>query len=239
MHLDGQEHTVWNPWSVLLIEGCDIYRMGIEKALRAGDRLAVVASCKGPKQARDWLGDQGVECIVLGLGGSVDSFEALELVKWIRKTTPKVAIVLLADGSDHDCIRRMLRAGVRTVLMRSASPEALVTAIMKGLAGHEYIDAALSRTLLGHLFVTKERGSVDAWQLTDKEAEVLEAYASGAPTAAISAKLGLAQRTVNIHLKRMKVKLGASSSRELLVKAVRWQCGRGMRENHPRVSGLR
>lgn len=229
MRLEGEHHTGGNPWSVLLVEGCDIYRMGIDRAIRRDDRLAVVASCKGPIQARDWLGSQQVDCIVMGLGDDSDSFGCLNLIKWIKAEAPKVTIVILAEGTDHDWICRILRVGVRTVLTRSVKPDILVAAIMKGLAGREYIDPTISCALLGHLFVEREETEVDTWRLTDREAEVLEVFASGVPTATISAKLGLAQRTINVHLKRMQAKLGARNSKELLVQAVRWQCGRGMK----------
>lgn len=237
MHLEGKHHTRSNPWSVLVVEGCDIYRIGIDRAILTDGRLAVVGSCKGPLEARDWLGSQEVDCIVVGLFAVTGSFESLNFIKWIKSTMPRVAVVILAEGSDHDCLRRILRIGVRAILSRTATPGVLVSAIMSGLAGHEFIEPHISRMLLGYLFVTRGESSVDAWQLTDKEAEVLDEYASGACTAMISTKLGLAQRTVNVHLTRMRAKLGARNSRELLIKAVRWQCEREIRQTHQSISG--
>ena len=213
---------------MFLVEKCELYRMGIERTLRQERSLVVAGSCKETAQARDWLGVQKADCVVVGMSADAKCMEALKLIKWIKSTTPKVALVILTDGSDPDCMQRVLRAGVRTILLRSVPPETLTSTILKVLAGREYIDTTLSRDLLGHLFVSKPVHAVDPGRLTDREVELLEILASGVSTSTISTKLGLAQRTVNIHLKRMRKKLGAQNSRELLVKAVRWQCSRGL-----------
>jgi DNA-binding NarL/FixJ family response regulator len=222
----GQGTNSPNPWSVMVVESCEIYRKGLENALRSSSNLVVVASCQLMESAKEALAVHHVDCLVLGIQDSQGAFEALKFIKWIKATSPKVAIAVLMEDMDPDCARRLLRGGVRGLLGRKVSQQGLLVAILRAISGVMEIDKTLTNHLLSHAFIQTREPYTASWKLTDKEAEVLDAYASGAAPSSISTKLGLSQRTVNCHLAKAKEKLGARSSRELLVQAVKWRCGR-------------
>lgn len=221
MHFAGLGSDSPNPWSVLVVEGCEIYRKGLENALRASSKLVVVASCSTLKPAKDELALHHVDCLVLGIQDAQGAFDALKLIKWIKTVDPKTAIAVLMEEMDPDFGRRLLRGGARCLLGRKVSQHGLVLSILRTLSGMVEIDRSLN--LLSHVFIQHREGLYAEWRLTDKEAEVLDAYASGASLSLLCAKLGLSQRTVSCHLTKAKEKLGVRSSRELLVRAVKWQ----------------
>jgi DNA-binding NarL/FixJ family response regulator len=221
-----ESHTAMNSWSVLLVEPCEIYRIGVEEAILATPSLVVASSCGSLDMAREQALTQRPEAVVIGLAAEGPYYEVLEWIKWIRRTMPATAVIVMLEGRDPDSMNRILRMGVRGLIRRDATAEVLVSAILRGLSGQIEVDPSLSAAMLNYVMSAEVRMPVDCRRLTDREAQVLDLYGNGVPTSRIAIQLGLAQRTVNSHLENVQRKLGVRSSRDLLVKAVQWQCGR-------------
>jgi len=226
-------HAAVNSWSVLLMESCEIYRMGVEEAILSNPTLVVASSCGSAGQARESALVHRPDAVVVGLAAEGPYFEVLELIKWFRRTMPSTAVIVMLEGYDPDSMNRILRMGVRGMIRRDATAEVLLNAILRGLAGQVEVDLSLSALMLDYVMSADTRMAVDCRRLTDREAQVLDLYAGGMPTSRIATQLGLAQRTVNSHLENVQRKLGVCSSRDLLVKAVKWQCGRRDFANAP------
>jgi DNA-binding NarL/FixJ family response regulator len=221
-----QSHSAMKSWSVLLVEPCEIYRIGVEEALLAAPTLVVSSSCGSADQAKESAVLHRPDVVVVGLAVDGPYFQVLELLKWFRITMPLTAVVVMLEGYDPDSMNRILRMGVRGLIRRDSTAEVLMGAILRGLAGKVEVDPSLSAMMLDYVMSTEARMPLDCRTLTDREAQVLDLYACGIPTARIAIQLGLAQRTVNSHLENVQRKLGLSSSRDLLVKAVKWRCVR-------------
>ncbi len=211
---------------MLLMESCEIYRIGVEEAVLSNPSLVIASSCGLASQARESALVRPPHVVVVGLAADGPYFEVLELIKWFRRTMPATAVIVMLEGYDPDSMNRILRMGVRGMIRRDATAGVLVNAIHRGLEGKVEVDPSLSALMLNYVMSVEDRVAVDCRRLTDREAQVLDLYACGISTMRIGVQLGLAQRTVNSHLENVQRKLGVSSSRELLVKAVKWQCGR-------------
>lgn len=221
-----KSHSAQNSWSVHLVESCEIYRIGVEKAMLTEPSLVVSCQCGSVEAAMESARLQRPDAVVIGLAAEGPYFQILDLLKWYRRTMPSTAVVVMLEGFDPDSMSRILRMGVRGLIRRDATAEVLVDAVLRGLAGEVHVDPSLSALMLDYVMRGEERTPVDCRRLTDREAQVLDLYANGIPTSRIAIQLGLAQRTVNSHLENVQRKLGVCSSRDLLIKAVKWRCVR-------------
>lgn len=130
--------------------------------------------------------------------------------------------LLLRDGSDPaDNVGRLVAAGHRVLLLSvSFSRDQVVATLVAGASGHLTKDrdltalaAAIREVTRGRLVVPAELGAARAGEcgparprLSDREREVLLAYASGMPLKAVARQLGIRPDTARTYLGRVKAK---------------------------------
>ena len=126
-------------------------------------------------------------------------------------------LLLYADRIEPQFLALLLRAGVRGMVSRSASPShmaASVTTVMSGRLGLDPdVQAAVTQALLD--------GASEGPRLTKREREVLQLVEAGWNTAQIAAQLHLSDTTVKTHLRRVAGKLGTRGRAASVASAVR------------------
>jgi DNA-binding NarL/FixJ family response regulator len=110
--------------------------------------------------------------------------------------------------------KRMLRAGASGYLNKERSPEELITAIRKVLAGGRYVSPALAERLAWDLSAQASRPAHET--LSDREFEVLRKLASGKTVTQIADELHLSVPTVSTYRARVLEKLNLSTTAELM-----------------------
>lgn len=116
-----------------------------------------------------------------------------------------------------------IRAGVRALLPRNASPAAILAAIEAAANGMALIDPQELEALLA---VSAPAQAVDsaaapAVPLTPRELEVLRMMADGAANKEIAWRLGISEHTVKFHVASILGKLDAGSRTEAVTRGLR------------------
>lgn len=118
-------------------------------------------------------------------------------------------VVLLEDGADAELLRAV-EAGAHGALPLALAGERLPEAVAGVLSGEAAIPRRVVRRMADDLADRARRREATARTgLSEREQEVLEALATGAPTGAVAARLGLAPATVRRHAANAAKKLGA------------------------------
>jgi DNA-binding NarL/FixJ family response regulator len=145
----------------------------------------------------------------------------IELIRNIRATSPKIAVVVL---SIHD--ERSLRAGARGYVTKRAATKNVLQAIRCVLGGRLYLVQEVARLLAkklvdGETFEPFAPGfPVDL--ISSRELEVFKLLGSGYSTIQIAGELRVSVKTIQSFCSRIKEKLKLSSFRELSREAVLW-----------------
>jgi len=124
---------------------------------------------------------------------------------------PERPLVMLADGEPGVWTVDAVRHGVRAMLPRVASHEAIVSAIDAASNDLVLVDP---REMEGWLGARLPAPDEDAPELTAREREVLRMVADGAANKVIAWKLGLSEHTVKFHVASILAKLGAATRTE-------------------------
>jgi DNA-binding NarL/FixJ family response regulator len=129
------------------------------------------------------------------------------------------AVLLLSGFDQPSLIRAAIARGAAGYLVKTADTTEIVAAIRTVAAGGAVFTAAaiaLSRT-------ARRRPS-------DRELQVIDLVAAGATNAEVAAALGLSEKTVESHLRRLFDRYGLLSRTELAVLAIEegWTSERGM-----------
>ena len=132
-------------------------------------------------------------------------------------------LVVLLEDLDGEAAARMLRAGARAVLPRSAAPEEIRAAVRAAAAGLASLPAALAGALLEGTPPDGAGAPVDSGDhvLTTRERQVLTLLGEGLVNKEIAVRLGISEHTVKTHLAAIYEKLDASNRAEAVARGLR------------------
>ena len=147
----------------------------------------------------------------------------VEFIKDALALEPHLPILVLSMHNETIYAERVLQAGARGYIMKEASPEELLTAIRRVLAGGIYVSAEMSARLLAGLAASRPRSSSSPIKkLSDREFEVFRLLGQGLATATIGKRLNLSAKTVATHRINIKAKLGIATAAALISCAAQW-----------------
>jgi DNA-binding NarL/FixJ family response regulator len=143
-------------------------------------------------------------------------------------TARKRAVIVISGTEDPAAIRHVLDLGVQGYILKSSSPEVILSAVRLVVGGGIYVPPeamkAASNGPVTQAFAlhgsdgltTKERL---ATVLTDRQIDVLKLLAKGRPNKLIARELGISEGTVKIHLAAIFRALHVRNRLEALVAA--------------------
>jgi len=144
-------------------------------------------------------------CLLLDI--RMPRMSGLELQEELNQRGNLCPIIFLTGHGDVPMAVEAMQRGAFDFLQKPFRDQELLDRVQKALAR----DRERREQLRGDESVRQRLDS-----LTGREAEVLELVTSGAPNKIIAHKLGISQRTVEIHRAHVMEKMGADSLAELI-----------------------
>lgn len=120
---------------------------------------------------------------------------------------------------DDEFYFRMVEAGAKGFILKSADIDEVVTAIRTVCDGGTYFSQELLRNLVGSLKST--RGERPGDVLSDREKEILLLICRGMSNQEIADKLFISKRTVDKHRANILEKTGCRNTANLVVWAIK------------------
>ncbi|UXN75323.1 response regulator transcription factor [Devosia sp. A8/3-2] len=134
----------------------------------------------------------------------VNGIEALEL---FHEQVPETRVLMLSMHDSREYISTSVMHGASGYVLKDVSTEEIVEAIETVAAGGTYFSAGVSDVLL------ERRVNAEASQpLTAREYSVLLLIAAGQSNKQVAEALSISAATVETHRKKIKKKLGVSST---------------------------
>lgn len=142
----------------------------------------------------------------------------IEAVKIIRSQFPKVHIIMQTVFEDDDKIFSAILAGADGYILKKTAPTKLIEGIKEVVEGGAPMTASVAKQVL-KLF-QNQPPKPDAYNLTDREKEILALLVKGMSYKMIAAQCGVTYFTVNMHIKKIYEKLHVHSATEAVSKAI-------------------
>ncbi len=212
--------TVQTKRRILLVDDHPLTRHGIAQLIGQQPDLAVCGEAGTAEQALDCVRSLQPDLVLVDV--TLPGKPGLELVKDLATTFPEVAVMVFSMHEESLYADRVLAAGARGYLMKSAGGEELLKAIRHVLAGSVYLSPELAARILDNLSGTLRRPAGVLSVLSDREFEVFQLVGEGLPTQEIGQRLHISGKTVEAHRLRIRGKLGLKSPAELTKYVVRW-----------------
>ena len=141
--------------------------------------------------------------------------DGLELLTRVKKESPEVAVIVLTSFDDDSTMLNALAQHASGFLLKDASPDEVVRAVIAAHRGGTTISpTSTSRLISQHLRPPRSGAGPD---LTETEEKVLSLLCDGLSNADIAKSLTISESTVKVHMSHLLKKYGASSRLELVV----------------------
>jgi DNA-binding NarL/FixJ family response regulator len=160
------------------------------------------------------------EVVVLDLQLPVKS--GVEVTRALVAADPAVRVLVLSASGEHADVLEAVKAGATGYLVKSASREELLDAVVRTARGEPVFTPGLAGLVLGEYrrLSTTPTSEPPAPRLTDRETEVLRLVAKGLSYKDIADRLVLSHRTVQNHVQNTLNKLQLHNRVELVRYAI-------------------
>ena len=169
---------------------------GIVDALEKADDIDVAAAEEAPERVPALVDRLAPDVVLLGVRGSPHA--AFACLDELRRRSPSVSVLILADSEDPGDVRACFRRGASGYLLTRIDPRDLPSAVRQAVEGTAFTIGKLD---LGDGAISRTSG------LTAREIEILSHVARGLSNDAIAREVWVTEQTVKFHLTNIYRKL--------------------------------
>ena len=204
---------------ILIGDDHAVFRRGLKETLSEAFPKTVFGEARTAQETFELAQRQNWDVIILDI--SMPGRSGLDILEDLRRSRPRIPVLLLTMHPEQQFARRALKAGAAGYLTKDSVPDELKEAIKRIVAGGRYVSATLAETLA----VDLRRGAdLPVHELlSDREFQVLRMIASGKTVKEVADELSLSVKTVSTYRSRILEKTGMKTNAELIRYALQTQ----------------
>src|SRR5258705_5712355 len=134
---------------ILLADDHAVVRHGLKQILADEFRKAVFGEARNAQEALNRIWKENWDVVVLDI--TMPGRSGLEVLREIKKSRPKLPVLVLSMHPENQFAVRVLKRGASGYMTKESASEELVGAISKVLAGGRYVNSSLSYKLASYL----------------------------------------------------------------------------------------
>jgi DNA-binding NarL/FixJ family response regulator len=184
-----------------------IVRKGLKETLEEELGDLQFGEAANNQQVIDQVGKKSWDLVILDI--NMEQRSGLEVLEEIRKTHPKLPVLILSMYPVEEFGVRALKLGAAGYVTKQSASDELVTAVRSVLAGGRYISAALADRLAAN--VQRGTESPSHQTLSTREYQVMLMIAQGMTLKEIAADLSISAKTVGTYHLRILTKMGLNN----------------------------
>ena len=188
--------------TVLLVDDHPVVRSGLAGLLASHPEVEVVGEAADGAEAVEKASALAPAVVLMDI--SMPGVDGIEATRRLSDSGFAGAVVMLTSFSDKTRVTEALRAGAIGYLLKDCEPDEVVAAIRAAANGHSPLDPRVAGALLPSR--TAEPGA----ELSAREREVLDLVAEGLANKQIARRLGIAERTVKVHVGNVFRRIGVA-----------------------------
>jgi NarL family two-component system response regulator LiaR len=200
---------------VMLVDDHNVVRSGLVTFLKAYDDLDLVGEAKNGVEAIHVCQNTQPDVILMDL--IMPEMDGIEATKAILADSPQIKIIAMTSFEDQELVQGVLAAGAISYLIKNVTSDELARAIRDAASGRSTLSPEAARVLIQATRPVKQ----PAFDLTEREHEVLNLVVQGHSNQQIADKLVISITTVKAHISNILSKLQVSSRAEAIAYAIK------------------
>ncbi len=204
---------------ILLADDHAVVRHGLKQILADEFKRATFGEARNAQEALNLVWKEPWDVAVLDI--TMPGRSGLEVLREIKKSRPKLPVLVLSMHPENQFAVRVLKRGASGYMTKESAPGELVGAIKKVLEGGRYVSPSLAEKLATYLSSDQQKPPQEL--LSDREFQVLRLIASGKIVSEIVRELSLSVKTISTYRTRILEKMGLRNNAELMHYAMQHQ----------------
>jgi DNA-binding NarL/FixJ family response regulator len=196
--------------SVLLVDDHPIVREGLAMVINGQPEMKVIEQASNGREALEKFTAVRPDVVLIDL--RMPGMDGIQAVAAMCSQEPAARVVILTTYEDEEDIYRVLQAGARGYMLKSAPIAELISCIKAVRNGQTWVPQQIGAMLARR---------VCAPELTRREGEVLQSIAAGKSNKEIGVALDISEGTVKVHVTNILQKLKAAGRTEAIGTAIR------------------
>ncbi|MBN2098697.1 MAG: response regulator transcription factor [Dehalococcoidia bacterium] len=230
----GKSERLQGTTTVVLVDDHQLAREGMRKILGNDASIEVVGEAESCWEAISLIARLRPGVVVLDV--RLRDGSGVEVGRAVRRLAPDSRVLVLSAYDDSQYVVSMVKLGVSGYLTKTSSGEDLIRAVHHAAEGWLVFSpdiadkvASLLRRNGGALLNDGKRnggykelgwGQRSSESLTIRESEVLQQMFRGLRNRDIAEAMGISIKTVEVHMHRILLKLGARNRSQAIVKSI-------------------
>ena len=204
---------------VSIVEDDTALRKAIKEWVASDKRFKIVSEHGNAEEAIQQLPEKSPDVVLSDI--NLPGLSGIECVRQLKGRMPKTQFLMLTVYDDTDRIFQALAAGATGYLVKRASRDALLTAIVEVHRGESPMSSGIARKIVKSFQRLEQPAASSTDTLTPREKQVLELLAQGYMYKEIADQLSLSIPTVNCYIRSIYEKLQVHSRSQAVAKFLR------------------
>jgi DNA-binding NarL/FixJ family response regulator len=208
--------------TLLIVDDHSVVRHGLASLLAREKGFSIIGEAAGYEDALEAMAKHTPDVAIVDI--TLKDKSGLDLIRDAKEKYPGVKYLVLSMHDESVYAEKALRAGAQGYVMKEKADEVIVDALRTVLRGEIFVSGETATRMLKN-FIKGEEGEAPEFgigALTERETEVFQGIGQGLSTRKIADKLGLSDRTVEVHRAHIKRKLQCEDAAQVFREAVRW-----------------
>ncbi|MHB1346141.1 MAG: response regulator [Candidatus Humimicrobiaceae bacterium] len=193
---------------VIIADDHPLVRHGIKTVFEAYDDIELVAEAENGKEAIEICEQYKPDIVIMDM--IMPILDGAEATSQLIKKFPDIKVIALTSFNDKDLIKKSLKAGAISFVLKNISGSKLVKTIKDVYKGKYELSPQATKILLSEL---REKTD-DNISLTKREKEILTFIVEGLSNKEIAKRMFLSNSTIQFHVSNVLSKLGVSKRTE-------------------------
>jgi two-component system nitrate/nitrite response regulator NarL len=201
---------------VVVADDHPFFRDGVIRGLVQSGRVQVVAEAEDGRDALEAIRRERPDVALVDY--QMPDLDGLDVVRATVRDGLPTRVLLLSAHTESAIVFQALEEGAAGYLPKDARRAEIVEAVVDVAKGRTVVPSGLAAGLAGEIRMrAQSRGPV----LSEREREVLRAFARGLSVPQVAAELFIGVSTVKTHTQRLYEKLGVSDRAAAVAEAMR------------------
>lgn len=215
-----EESIPFKPINLLIVEDQQIIVDGLIMILSGHPKFGEINACTDTKELLHAIDTYKPDVILMDF--NMPHMDGMQCIEVVLESNPDQKILMLTGYDDTELIREALRKGALGYVLKNIAKDELIKAIVAVNERQRHLDQQVQNKVVEAFLMNEEHNKVeqtsnkDAFNLSNREIEILKLIAEGKPSSKIADQLFISANTVDTHRKNIMAKCGVKKITELI-----------------------